>query len=128
MRAGEVPYEEIDKASQSYGVTLPDGYREFIHRHGGAIVGPYSVYGIGASKMMGNDSESVFVVTDHFRAQDWPGVSDWLIISMDHSGNPVGMDRDGKVWISDVVHGCIDPMAGDFEGYLVEWCFDADDD
>lgn len=128
VRAGGVPYEEIDTASQDFGFPLPNGYREFIHRHGGAIVGAFSVYGIGASKMMGNNSDSVFKVTDHFRAKDWPGVADWLIISMDHAGNPVGMDRDGRVWISDVVHGCIDPMAEDFEGYLVNWCFDTDDD
>ena len=122
MKSAAVPYEEIDEAAQAFGATLPSGYREFIHRYGGAHVGSYSIYGIGASETMGINESSVFEVTTRYREDEWPGVEDWLIISTDLSGNPVGMDIDGKIWISDHDHRCIDQLSEDFEGFIRKWC------
>ena len=128
LKSESVSYELIDKEFNENGFVIPESYREFIHRYGGAILGAYSVYGVGSCKLMGNDTESVFKVTDSFKAQGWPGVEEWLVISMDAAGNPIGMDTGGKIWISDVVHGCIDELADDFEEYVLEWCLDFEDE
>ncbi len=128
LKAEPVSYKVIDEEFSQNSFTIPSDYREFIHRYGGAILGAYSVYGIGSCKLMGNDSDSVFKVTDSFKVQGWPGVEGWLVVSVDSAGNPVGMDTDGKIWVSDAVHGCIDELADSFEEYVLEWCLDFEDE
>ena len=75
---------------------------------------------------MGDDENSVFEITKRFRNDGWDGVDQWLIVSMDHSGNPVGLDKSGEIWISDNDHGCIDKLADNLEGYIREWCLEID--
>jgi hypothetical protein len=128
LKADPVSYEVIDRHFQDLGFPLLEDYREFVHRYGAGILGAYTIFGIGACKLMGNDSESALKVTETFRSQEWPGVDEWLIISIDSVGNPIGMDDTGKVLISDVVHGCIDELANDFEEFVCEWCMDYADD
>ncbi len=40
-------------------------------------------------------------LTAHFRKLGWHGVDTWLIISIDGSGNPIGIAPDGKIYVSD---------------------------
>jgi SMI1 / KNR4 family (SUKH-1) len=122
LRADEVPYEEIDDAAVQAGFQLDADYREFVHRYGGAIVGPYPVYGLRKAHVMGRKEGSVFDLTRDFRGKRWPGVNEWLVFSMDHAGNPVGFDKDGKVWISDHDAGVVDVIAKSFEDYLRKRC------
>jgi len=122
MKAEPVSYHEIDEAAQSEGFKLPEDYREFVHRYGGATVGPYSVVGLRAADTMGNDEASAFVMTQRFRSDGWQGTESWLVFSTDHAGNPVGMDVDGAVWISDHDNASIDKLADNFEGYLRKVC------
>jgi hypothetical protein len=127
LKAEPVSYEVIDSLLRDQDISIPEDYREFIHRYGAGILGAYTVYGIGSCKLMGNDSDSVIKVTESFKARNWPGIDGWLIISADSAGNPIGMDDSGKIWISDVVHGCIDKLADDFEEFICEWCMDFED-
>ena len=102
MRAIEVPCNaEIDAASQLLGVPFVEDYREFLLRYGGAIVGPYPVYGLRPVELMEDCRWSVVDVTQQFRCSDCGGVDRWLVFSEDHSGNPIGFDIDGQVWIHD---------------------------
>jgi|APCry1669189070_1035195.scaffolds.fasta_scaffold71391_1 hypothetical protein len=126
MRAGTATPEEVDQLESSIGFRLSDDYREFVEKFAGAIVGPFSVYGVKASDAMGDDESSAIEVTNRFRADGWTGTTDWLVISMDHSGNPVGLDADGKVWISDHDAGAIQELAPSFEDYLRRWCLKLD--
>ena len=71
---------------------------------------------------MGNDEESVFEATKRFRLACWQGAEDWLVVPGDHVGNPVGMDQNGAIWISDHDNGSIDKIADDFEEYLRTVC------
>ena len=87
-----VSYEEIDAAAAGAEVALPGDYREFIHRYGGAIVGPLPVIGFRAAKAMARSENSMFAVTQQFRRQGWRGVENWLVVSIDHAGNPIGLD------------------------------------
>jgi len=103
---------------------LPADYITFVKRYGGAIVGPYSVFGIGASDAMGKDDSSVTRVTDRFRAQRWPGTESTLVISMDHAGNPITMNAAGHVHLFD--HDCGDThrLGDSFEDFI-HWCLQA---
>jgi hypothetical protein len=122
MKAGPVAYEEIDAAANIAGVKLPEDYREFIHRYGGAFVGPLPIIGSRKAPAMARSESSAFEVTERFRRQGWGAVKDWLIISVDHAGNPIGLDRDGKVWIHDHDAGVIEPIAENFEDFLRKRC------
>jgi len=122
MKAEPIDYEQIDAAADSAGFQLPEDYREFIHRYGGAIVGPLPIIGLRQAQAMARTESSVFEVTKHFRQQGWRGVSEWLVISVDHAGNPIGLDRDGKVWIFDHDAGVVETIAPTFEDFLRKRC------
>ena len=123
MRAADAPSEaEIVQAEQQIGVPFPDDYRQFLSRYGGAMVGPYPIFGLRPVEVMDVDLWSVLDVTRHYRSQEVPGTDHWAIISMDHAGNPIGMDRDGVIWIHDHDFGGLSPLARDFEDYVRVWC------
>jgi hypothetical protein len=41
---------------------------------------------------------------------------------VDHAGNPVGIDSEGRVWISDHDARAVQLLADTFEGYVRKWC------
>ena len=55
MSAGPVPAAEIDELERAVGFPLAGDYREFIARYGGAIVGPFRIFGLRAAKAMGRN-------------------------------------------------------------------------
>jgi hypothetical protein len=122
LRAESVGFDEIVTAERKLGVPIPDDYKEFIHRYGGAIVGPFRIFGLPKAEPMGNGEGSFLKITEAFRQQGWPGVEKWAVISMDHSGNPIGLDADGKIWISDHDAGAVQVIANTFESYLRNQC------
>ena len=122
LRAESVGSDEIVTAGRKLGVPIPDDHKEFIHRYGGAIVGPFRIFGLRKAEPMGNGEGSFLEVTEAFRQQGWPGVEKWAVISMDHSGNPIGLDADGKIWISDHDAGAVQVIANNFESYLRNQC------
>src|SRR2546428_5537635 len=101
MRADGVDISEIDAASQELGIPFAGDYREFVHRYGGAIVGPYPIFGLRRADPMAMNEGSVLEVTRRFQEKRWPGTESRVVFSIDHAGNPVGLDSDGKVWLSD---------------------------
>jgi SMI1/KNR4 family protein SUKH-1 len=109
---------EVDVAEREIGIPLTEDYKEFIRRYGGAIVGPFPIYGLRRAEPMGDDKSSFLEVTTHFRQQRWPGVENWAIISTDHCGNAVGLDPEGKIWISDHDECAIQLLAPNFEAYV----------
>jgi len=122
LKAEPVPRAEVDAAFAKVHFPLPNDYKHFVEVYGGAIVGPYRIYGLRRSKPMGNDEESALAVTEQFSKQSWPGVENWLVISTDHCGNPIGMAADGKVWISDHDLGQIAVVAESFDEFISGWC------
>ncbi len=127
LKAEGVELNEISAAEQEVGVPLDVDYKEFVHRYGGAIVGPFPVFGLRKAIPMGNDEGSFVEVTESFRQQRWPGVEKWAVISMDHGGNPVGLDAEGKVWIYDHDARAAQIIATDFENYLRKRCLNLPD-
>jgi hypothetical protein len=127
LKADEVESDEIAAAELEVGVALDEDYKEFVRRYGGAIVGPFRVFGLRKAVPMGNNEASFVEVTKHFRRQRWPGVEKWTVVSMDHGGNPVGIDGAGKVWISDHDARAVQVIAADFEEYLRKCCLSLSD-
>lgn len=126
--AGPIAYEIIDELCKKNGYAFPKQYREFVHRYGAATLGCFDIYGIRQCDLVEDHEGSVFEITQSFRDDEWPGVENWLIISMDFSGNPVGIDENGEIWISDHDNECIDKLENTFEDYIIEWCYDEDED
>lgn len=125
--AGEVGVVEIDAASEEIGVPFTSDYREFVRRYGGAVVGPYPIFGLRRAEPMGSNEASVVEVTRRFREDGWPGTDAWAIFSRDHAGNPIGLAHDGKVWISDHDAGDVQIIAENFEDYLRQRCLKLSD-
>lgn len=122
MCATSVPGDdEVQAAEKEVGIVFPADYREFLLRFGGAMVGPYPIYGLRSAEVM-EDGVSVIDVTSRYRGDGVPGCDDWIVFSADHCGNPVGMDSSGAVWIHDHDFGGIAPLAKDFEEYLRDRC------
>ena len=119
--AGPAPLSGIDAIEAFAGFRLPASYRDFVKRYGAAIVGPFPVYGIGASEAMSAKDASVVDVTERFRGGEWPSVLETLVISTDHAGNPITLDGDGRVQRYDHDCGVIELISKSFEGFL-EWC------
>jgi hypothetical protein len=126
MRAEGVDRTEIEIASAVLGIPFPEDYIEFVHRYGGAIVGSASVIGLRHATPMGADEASVVDVTKRFRDDGWVGTEKWAVISIDHSGNPIGLDEEGVVWLSDHDSGEITQLADSFESFVGNYCLGGD--
>lgn len=122
MSYGEVDIAEVDDAAEKIGIRFDEDYREFVRRYGGAIVGPYPVFGVRRAEPMAINEESVVNVTQRFRYGRWPGTDAWVVFSVDHAGNPFGFDREGKIWISDHDAGIVEVVANNFEEFLRKRC------
>ncbi|TVT55152.1 MAG: SMI1/KNR4 family protein [Sedimenticola thiotaurini] len=120
MKAGTVSNGEIDFAENALGIKFATDYRVFISDFGGAMVGRCPIYGLRHAGPMDDNLWSVVDVTEHFRRQSWPGTDSWYIISMDHAGNPIGLDELGKVLCYDHDARDLIEVAPDFESYLLD--------
>lgn len=116
--AGPAPCSVVNDLEKHIGFELPLQYKDFVARFGGAIVGPYPVYGFGQAPAMSDADYSAIAVTDRFRKHGWEGVENWLVFSMDLSGSPIGLDASGSVWLSDHESDEIKKIADSFEGFI----------
>lgn len=119
LMAGPVPASEVAAVSRSLGLGIPEDYANFLVRYGSAIVGPYPIFGLRRIEPMGTDW-SVIEMNRRFRADGWPGVEEWVLFSQDLGGNPIGLSRDGHVWLSDHDHGGTTEIAPTFEAFLLQ--------
>lgn len=123
--AGPARQSDFEKIEKFAGFPLPNSYRDFVTRYGGAVVGPYSVFGFGASDAMGANEGSVIDVTNRFRADRWPGSDRTLVVSMDHAGNAIMLGEDGEVVRFDHDSGDTETLARNFESFILDWCLKA---
>ena len=121
--ASPVKPELFDSLVQPYCANLDPDYREFVLRYGGGLVGSDAIYGLREAKMIGRPYGKATApeLTQLFRDKNWPGVANWFIFTIPN-GNPVGFEKDGTVWISDINFGQISQLAENFEDYLLKWC------
>lgn len=111
---------EINDAEAALGVTFVPVYREFLRTFGAAVVGSDPILGLSRVEAMDEDLWSVVDVTLRFREQRMPGAEDWYIVCVDGVGNPLGVDRAGRVWCFDLDVDQKGLVAESFEEYLEE--------
>lgn len=120
MRSEPVPESEIIEAENKLGVRFDSDYKEFIQKYGGAIVGPFPVYGLRRADPMDDELWSVIEVTMRYRNEGWPDTENLYIISTDHADNPVGITEDSRVISYDHDFGETIEVAESFEAYLIQ--------
>ncbi len=120
LYGGECALQELEDAEKTLKLQFSDDYKEFLLKYGGANVEGYFIYGLKKQRSMGADFWSVIQNTKFYKeAQRWPGIEDWYIISDDGRGNPIGIDPEGKVWLSDHDAGFEKvKLADNFEEFL----------
>jgi len=112
---------DITSAQRRLNCQFVREYVEFLRLFGCGVVGPDPIYGLGADHVAAMaEDDDVVTQTERFRAHRWPGVANWYIISMDGRGNPIGLDADGRVWLSDHDAHAVVPVADDFETFLAQ--------
>lgn len=122
LYAGPAPISEITKIEEYANFKLPAEYISFLEKYGGALVGPYPIYGSGAAEAMGAKETSVIEVTERFRQQKWPQSESALVISVDHGGNAILLTPDHKIIRFDHDFGTWEELGDNFEDFLVNWC------
>ena len=98
---GGVPPEEIHVCEMQLGLNFSKEYMIFIEKFGGAFVGPLPIFGIKPAPFMGDELNTVLSMTERCRQEQWPGIEDLYVVSEDLSGNPIGVDPEGNVWLID---------------------------
>lgn len=120
LLGGPVSCGEIDAAEQHVGLKFAQDYRDFLERYGGGIVGSLPLLGLRQAEAMADDMFSVADVTDRFRAGGWKSTDEWVIISMDLAGNPIGLTLGGDVWVADHDAGETRILAPTFEDFVIQ--------
>ena len=108
--------EEIDAAEKAIGVPFVPDYRWFLRRYGGAMVKSLPVFGLRSAPAMWNST--VVDETMGFRKRGWKRTDQLVVISVDGSGNPIGIGDGGRVWISDLDVGADTVIASSFENFI----------
>ena len=118
MSGQRVSKLEVETAERRLGRSFDPDYKEFLLRYGAAMIGAQPVLGLSRVEVLGDDWWSVVHVTRHFWDDGWAGTDGWYIVSTDGSGNPIGIDDTGRVWISDHDTGKIEMLSENFCSWL----------
>lgn len=126
-RASGVGDSEIKAASDALGISFPADYREFLTRFGGGSIGAYYVAGLSRWDSAPNDAWDIVEQTLAYRKKKWPGTDLWAVFTDDGTGNPVGFDDNGRVWLSD--HDCCEIVGLElsFEAWIRCWALDLEE-
>ena len=113
-----VSEDEIAGAETLLEVTVVADYRWFLRTYGGAMVGSFPIYGLRCAEVMGD--LSVIDATRLSRRNGNKLTQDVVVVSTDGWGNPIGLAKDGRVWLSDHDSGDDVLIAESFEDLLVK--------
>jgi hypothetical protein len=119
-QAGSVDVAAVRKAEKVLGLVFPAGYKKYLQTYGGGGIESFFIYGLRQQAEMGDNLWSVIQNTNFYkREQEWPGIEDWVVISDDGRGNPIGLTPRGEVWLSDHDSGFEQiKLADSFEEFL----------
>lgn len=116
---GPVKAEIISDAEDQLGLDFSTSFKYFLSIYGSAILSGHIIYGLIPIDYMGAPINNLIKKTEFYRAQNWPDIEDWYIVSDDGFGNPIGIDPEGKVWLSDHDSGFEKvKLADSFEEFL----------
>jgi hypothetical protein len=109
----------IDDAQKLLNVKFDNLYVNFVKKYGSVLLPGHIVYGFGSLALMSKHVQNVVEKTKLYRDQNWPEIEDWYIVSDDGSGNPIGINPKGEVWLSGHDAGFEKvKLADDFEEFL----------
>ena len=118
MKSGTVSLDELLKAEKVLGVKFADDYKELVQKYGGAVVGPFPIYGLRHAGPMDDHLWSIVDVTMQYRNEGWPETQESYIVSSDHAGNPIAITKNGRVVSYDHDVGELVDIADSFECFL----------
>lgn len=110
--------DEIIKAERILNVHFDKCYKEFIKKFGGAFAG-IGIHAFNNGASVGN--ETVIELTKKNRelfAGLFPEINEYVIVSDDGSGNPIGIAPDGKVVLFDYDTEEKDVLSNSFESFI----------
>jgi hypothetical protein len=112
--------KSIQEAEDSLNLSFSDSYVNFLKKYGSAALPGHIIYGLSPMSIMGDFITNVIEKTNFFKTkQNWPDIESWYIVSDDGFGNPIGIDPEGKVWLSDHDAGFEQiKLADSFEEFL----------
>ena len=94
--------EEIEEAQEKVKLEFHASYKNFLLKYGSATLPGFIIYGLIPLPEMGKSVNNIVKKTAFYKNfQKWPGIENWYVISDDGRGNPIGIDPQGKVWLSD---------------------------
>ncbi len=125
-RASGVTQTEIRAASDRLNIPFPPDYSEFLERCGGGSVGSYSIAGLRRWEFASIHDWNVVEQTELFRQQRYPGAERWVIFTGDGWGNPIGLDAEGRIWLSDHDSAEFVGLEPSFEAWLRSHALDLD--
>lgn len=120
MKSGTVSLDELSKAEKVLGVKFVDDYKEFVQKYGGAVVGPFPIYGLRHAGPMDDNLWSVVDVTMRYRNEGWPETQKLYIVSSDHADNPIAITKDGRMVSYDHDFGGMVDIAESFECFVLQ--------
>lgn len=119
LQAGPAKNAEIQKAEKEICLNFSNEYKKFLLLYGGALLPGHDIYGLKRQRSMASNWSVVQNTHFYKEKQKWPGIEDWYIVSDDGSGNPIGIDPEGRVWLSDHDAGFEKiKLANSFEEFL----------
>lgn len=93
--------EQILRAEQELGLNFSESYKNFLKNYQCSSVGEFYISTLNRSESSPSDLWSVIQNTNFFKEQEkWPDIEDWYIVSDNGSGDPIGINPKGEVWIS----------------------------
>lgn len=112
--------KEIEQVEELLNVTLSEQYKTFLKHYGGAMVGPYPIFGPRPVESMDVSLNTVESVTAKFRKDGWDGADMGAIISENHAGDPVILKNNGSVFLGS--HDGAEQLSwSNFDEFL-SWC------
>lgn len=118
LRGQPTEIYDIERAELELNVKFDSDYKEFISFYGGSIVGNLPIYGFKNSEVM--EDRSVTDVTLSFREDEWPGIKDSYVFSVDQAGNPIFSNYNKQVAYFDHDAGQEYVLAESFENWLTK--------
>jgi hypothetical protein len=109
--------EEIANAENELEIKFDKDYIFFLLNYGGSMIKAKEIYGFQNSELMGDDN--VINLTKSYRQNESEN-KDWLIIGTDYAGNPIGINKDGKVLMQDYDFGGLNVLGDSFEDYILK--------
>ncbi len=126
--ASPIDPNELDAAFASNSLQVTADYRDLIVAYGGVLVGGTPIFGMHLPRLIDPimGMTTAIELTQWFRVLKWPQTDEWLVFRVDN-GDAIGLDRFGKVWVSDQTHfKQVVKVAETFEEFLRRWCLHMD--